>query len=50
MSTVIYKNYTNPLNQELNMTFNFHHLKVDYKNKEKCLFLLIKQAFFGLLI
>lgn len=27
--------YTNPKNKELNMTFNFHHLKVDYENKEK---------------
>lgn len=27
--------YTNPKHQELNMTFNFHHLKVDYKDKEK---------------
>ncbi|MCD7948680.1 MAG: alpha,alpha-phosphotrehalase [Erysipelotrichaceae bacterium] len=27
--------YTNPNNHELNMTFNFHHLKVDYKDKEK---------------
>lgn len=27
--------YTNPDNHELDMTFNFHHLKVDYKNKEK---------------
>ncbi|MCD8028759.1 MAG: alpha,alpha-phosphotrehalase [Erysipelotrichaceae bacterium] len=27
--------YTNPDNHELNMTFNFHHLKVDYQNKEK---------------
>lgn len=27
--------YTNPKNQELSMAFNFHHLKVDYKNKEK---------------
>ncbi|WP_349410588.1 alpha,alpha-phosphotrehalase [Pseudalkalibacillus sp. SCS-8] len=27
--------YTNPENQELNMTFNFHHLKVDYPNGEK---------------
>lgn len=27
--------YTNPKNEELDMTFNFHHLKVDYKNKEK---------------
>ncbi|MCG3084517.1 alpha-amylase family glycosyl hydrolase, partial [Anoxybacillus sp. LAT27] len=24
--------YTNPENHELNMTFNFHHLKVDYPN------------------
>ena len=29
------KKYTNPDNHELDMTFNFHHLKVDYKNKEK---------------
>ncbi|MCD7807770.1 MAG: alpha,alpha-phosphotrehalase, partial [Erysipelotrichaceae bacterium] len=28
-------NYTNPNNHELNMTFNFHHLKVDYQNQEK---------------
>ncbi len=27
--------YTNPDNNELNMTFNFHHLKVDYPNGEK---------------
>ncbi|MBM7694492.1 trehalose-6-phosphate hydrolase [Peribacillus deserti] len=27
--------YTNPKNQELSMTFNFHHLKVDYPNGEK---------------
>ncbi|WPZ20003.1 alpha,alpha-phosphotrehalase [Geobacillus subterraneus] len=27
--------YTNPENRELNMTFNFHHLKVDYPNGEK---------------
>ncbi|MEC3608591.1 alpha,alpha-phosphotrehalase [Bacillus glycinifermentans] len=27
--------YTNPDNQELNMVFNFHHLKVDYPNGEK---------------
>ncbi|MED3906603.1 alpha,alpha-phosphotrehalase [Geobacillus thermodenitrificans] len=27
--------YTNPENNELNMTFNFHHLKVDYPNGEK---------------
>lgn len=27
--------YTNPKNEELSMAFNFHHLKVDYKNKEK---------------
>lgn len=27
--------YTNPEQQELNMTFNFHHLKVDYPNGEK---------------
>ena len=27
--------YTKPQNNELNMTFNFHHLKVDYKNQEK---------------
>ena len=27
--------YSNPDNHELNMAFNFHHLKVDYKNKEK---------------
>lgn len=28
-------NYTNPDNMELDMTFNFHHLKVDYPNGEK---------------
>lgn len=27
--------YTNPANQELDMVFNFHHLKVDYPNGEK---------------
>ncbi len=27
--------YTKPENQELSMTFNFHHLKVDYPNGEK---------------
>ena len=27
--------YTNPEHHELSMAFNFHHLKVDYKNKEK---------------
>ncbi|WP_040208986.1 alpha,alpha-phosphotrehalase [Neobacillus jeddahensis] len=27
--------YTNPEQNELNMTFNFHHLKVDYLNGEK---------------
>ena len=27
--------YTNPENHELTMTFNFHHLKVDYKNGDK---------------
>lgn len=27
--------YTNPNRQELNMTFNFHHLKVDYENGDK---------------
>ena len=27
--------YTNPDHHELSMVFNFHHLKVDYKNKEK---------------
>lgn len=27
--------YTNPARHELNMTFNFHHLKVDYPNGEK---------------
>ncbi|PCK22612.1 alpha,alpha-phosphotrehalase [Bacillus pumilus] len=27
--------YTRPDRQELNMTFNFHHLKVDYPNGEK---------------
>lgn len=28
-------NYTRPDRQELSMTFNFHHLKVDYPNGEK---------------
>lgn len=27
--------YTNPDNKELSMVFSFHHLKVDYKDKEK---------------
>ena len=27
--------YSNPQEQELDMVFNFHHLKVDYKNGEK---------------
>ncbi|SER27618.1 trehalose-6-phosphate hydrolase [Gracilibacillus ureilyticus] len=27
--------YSNPKNDELDMTFNFHHLKVDYPNGEK---------------
>jgi len=27
--------YSNPIRQELSMTFNFHHLKVDYPNGEK---------------
>lgn len=27
--------YTNPEQSELNMTFNFHHLKVDYPNGDK---------------
>ncbi|WP_088809807.1 MULTISPECIES: alpha,alpha-phosphotrehalase [unclassified Listeria] len=27
--------YTNPENEELDMVFNFHHLKVDYKDKAK---------------
>lgn len=27
--------YTNPNSHELSMVFSFHHLKVDYKNKEK---------------
>lgn len=27
--------YTNPERQELDMTFNFHHLKVDYPNGDK---------------
>src|SRR5690625_5546080 len=27
--------YTKPENDELTMAFNFHHLKVDYPNKEK---------------
>ncbi len=27
--------YTNPENEELNMTFNFHHLKVDYPEGDK---------------
>lgn len=29
------REYTDPNNHELTMTFNFHHLKVDYQNKEK---------------
>ena len=28
-------NYTKPENEHINMTFNFHHLKVDYPNGEK---------------
>ncbi|MFS0820441.1 alpha,alpha-phosphotrehalase [Bacillus sp. 1P02SD] len=28
-------NYSNPERQELSMTFNFHHLKVDYPNGDK---------------
>lgn len=38
MSSTSVKNcicYTNPDNHELNMVFSFHHLKVDYVNKEK---------------
>lgn len=27
--------YSNPENEELSMCFSFHHLKVDYENKEK---------------
>ena len=27
--------YTNPMEKELNMTFSFHHLKVDYKDGNK---------------
>lgn len=27
--------YTDPKNEELTMAFNFHHLKVDYKDKQK---------------
>jgi trehalose-6-phosphate hydrolase len=27
--------YTNPSEEELNMTFSFHHLKVDYPNGDK---------------
>lgn len=27
--------YSNPIHKELSMTFNFHHLKVDYPNGEK---------------
>ncbi len=27
--------YTDPENEELTMVFNFHHLKVDYKDKQK---------------
>ena len=27
--------YSNPANRELSMCFNFHHLKVDYKNGDK---------------
>jgi trehalose-6-phosphate hydrolase len=42
--------YTNPERQELNMVFNFHHLKVDYPNGEKWAvadfeFLALKQIF-----
>ncbi|MDF3278466.1 alpha,alpha-phosphotrehalase [Streptococcus pneumoniae] len=28
--------YSSPDRQELSMTFNFHHLKVDYKDGQKC--------------
>lgn len=43
--------YTNPENKELNMTFNFHHLKVDYPQGEKWKlapfdFKLLKKLFF----
>ncbi|MGZ7126056.1 alpha-amylase family glycosyl hydrolase, partial [Streptococcus pyogenes] len=27
--------YSNPNNKELDMVFNFHHLKVDYENGQK---------------
>ncbi len=27
--------YTNPMEKELSMVFNFHHLKIDYKNGDK---------------
>lgn len=42
--------YTNPKEKELHMTFNFHHLKVDYENKQKWTlmpfdFLELKQLF-----
>ncbi|MGX6978807.1 alpha,alpha-phosphotrehalase [Vagococcus elongatus] len=29
------KSYSNPQNRELDMVFNFHHLKVDYKDGQK---------------
>ncbi|GAA0084601.1 alpha,alpha-phosphotrehalase [Clostridium sp. CTA-7] len=43
--------YTNPNNEELSMTFNFHHLKVDYPNGEKWRlapfnFAMLKDIFF----
>ena len=38
--------YTNPENHELTMTFNFHHLKVDYKNGDKwALMMALKNLF-----
>ena len=42
--------YTNPQEQQLKMCFNFHHLKVDYKNGDKwslmpCDFMGLKKIF-----
>lgn len=42
--------YSNPASKELSMTFNFHHLKVDYPNLQKWVkaefdFLQLKQIF-----
>ena len=42
--------YTNPQEQQLKMCFNFHHLKVDYKNGDKwslmpCDFMGLKRYF-----